>query len=96
LIGYDVLIPEEELPPAEKDCIYFCQIDGFSVETIQGDSVGIVKDVLATADVDLLVIMLGDKERLIPFVDSICCRIQWYDRKIIIDPPEGLLNLNEI
>lgn len=96
LVGHDVLIPEADLPLSEKDSLYFFQIEGFAVETIQGDSVGVVTDILTTADVDLLVISWADKERLIPFVDSICRKIQWDHRKIIIDPPEGLLNLNEI
>lgn len=96
LVGNDVLVSEEDLPSSEKDSIYFFQIEGFSVETIQGESVGTVADMLATAAVDLLVVKRGDKESLIPFVDPICSQIKWDERKILIDPPEGLLNLNEI
>ena len=55
-----------------------------------------MKDVLFIKDNDLLVIETGDKEILIPFTDTICVAVNLGIREIVIKPPEGLLDLNEI
>jgi len=36
------------------------------------------------------------KEKLIPFNQDICLEVNLRERKIVIDPPQGLLDLNEI
>ncbi len=64
--------------------------------TKSGEDVGTVTDVLLISENNLLAVT-GDKEDiLIPFVRSICIEVNLKQKKIIIDPPEGLLDLNEI
>jgi len=36
------------------------------------------------------------REILIPFTKDICVEVNLEKRKIVIDPPQGLLDLNEI
>ncbi len=55
-----------------------------------------VKDMLSIQDNDLLVIKKGHKEVLIPFSKTICLEIDLKKKQIIIDPPNGLLELDEI
>jgi len=45
---------------------------------------------------DLLVVEKEDQEILIPFAQSVCLEVDLEQKRIIIDPPEGLLDLNEI
>jgi ribosomal 30S subunit maturation factor RimM len=66
------------------------------VLTSNGEPVGIVKDILLIPKNELLVVERGKQEFLIPLSGGICLEINPADRKIIIDPPAGLLDLNEI
>jgi 16S rRNA processing protein RimM len=58
--------------------------------------VGIVKDVDGTAGVSRLVVASGDDEILIPFASEICTTIDPDGKRIVIEPPEGLLELNRV
>ena len=65
---------------------------GVEVATLDGSVIGTVGSVSHTTAHPLLVV-LGDRdEYLIPLVDEIV--IERTDRKIIIDPPAGLLEIN--
>ena len=44
----------------------------------------------------MLVVDKGGSEILIPFSKSICLDIDLDKKEIVIDPPEGLLELDEI
>jgi 16S rRNA processing protein RimM len=56
--------------------------------------VGIVRGLLRTGGVELLVVEDGTgREHLIPMVQSIVVKIDISRREILIDPPEGLLDL---
>jgi len=95
-VGQECMLPEEDLSRLEEDKYYLFQIVGSSVVTENGERVGSVKDVLFIKDNDLLVIERGGTEILIPFTDAICAAVNLEAREIVIRPPEGLLDLNEI
>ena len=96
LVGQEILLPEEDLLSLEKDSFYFFQIIGCSVVTKDGIEIGIVKDFLCVQDNDLLVVAKGRREILIPFTHSICLKVNLKQKEILVDLPEGLLELNEI
>jgi 16S rRNA processing protein RimM len=96
LVGCEVLVPEELFGPLEEDQYYFHQLEGLSVETQSGRKIGIVRDVLGEGGNEVLLIARDEKEVLIPFVNRICIEVDLGKRVIVIDPPEGLLELNEI
>ena len=64
--------------------------------TKDGESIGLVKDILFVDENDLLVVEKGNRNMYIPFTESICIRVDLEQKEIVIDPPEGLLDLNEI
>ncbi len=64
--------------------------------TKEGTEVGSVKDIHFIEGNDLLVVGKGDREMFIPFTESICVEVNLEERKITIDPPDGLLDLDEI
>jgi 16S rRNA processing protein RimM len=90
------LVEEEELQPLAAGEYYFHEIEGFSVETLQGREVGRVKEFIAISGSDLLVVESGGREILIPLAGAICLEFDLLNRRIVIDPPDGLLDLNEI
>lgn len=96
LVGQEILVPEEFLGPLEEDNYYLFQLIGSSVITIKKEKVGTVKDILFAENNELLVVEKGKKEILIPFTKSICLEIDVANKEILVDPPEGLLELDEI
>jgi 16S rRNA processing protein RimM len=55
-----------------------------------------VKDILFIQGNDLLVVEREGREVFVPFTEPICIEIDLKGKKIVIDPPDGLLDLNEI
>lgn len=96
LAGLEVFVPEESLKEREKDEFFLFQLVGCSVVDGQGKTAGRVKDVLSAGSGDLLVVEREGKEILIPFHESICIEVDVSGKRILIDPPAGLLDLNEI
>ncbi|MGE2835660.1 ribosome maturation factor RimM [Mycobacterium sp. SMC-4] len=97
LRGTLFVVDSAELPPIEDpDEFYDHQLEGLAVWTVGGDCVGTVAEVLHTAGGELLSVRAeGDAgfEVLVPFVSAIVVSVSLEDQKMIIDPPEGLLDL---
>ncbi|NIM91020.1 MAG: 16S rRNA processing protein RimM [Candidatus Aminicenantes bacterium] len=96
LVGQEILVPEEFLRPLEENNYYLFQLIGSSVINTKKERVGMVKDILFVENNELLVVQKGKKEILIPFTKSICLEIDVDNKEILVNPPEGLLDLNEI
>src|SRR5512140_1333853 len=90
LRGCEICVAADEAVELESDEFYDWQLAGCSVETIDGDSVGTVREVMRAGGSELLVVE-GEREYLIPFVAAICTEIDVDNKLIRIDPPEGLL-----
>lgn len=82
---------DDALPLAEGQ-FYPWQLEGAVVETRDGRPVGRFVRVESGAQ-DLWVVEDGGRQRLIPAVASIVVEVSVADRRIVIDPPEGLLEL---
>ncbi|MGD8534504.1 MAG: ribosome maturation factor RimM [Candidatus Aminicenantes bacterium] len=96
LVGLEVQLPENVLQSLEEDNYYSFQIIGCSVVTQSGKQVGNVSDLIWVKDNNLLVVTQGRNEILIPFTRTVCLEVDLKQKIIRIDPPEGLLELNEI
>ena len=96
LKGQEILVHEEDLHPLDQGKYYLFQLSGCSVVTKGGVAIGSVMDILFIKGNDLLVVEKEEGRMLIPFTESICIEVDLAKKKIIIDPPDGLLDLNEI
>ena len=96
LAGLELRIPAERLVRLPAGMIYHHDLVGCRVETSAGLLVGIVKDVDGSAGVSRLVVEAGDDEILVPFASEICTTIDADGKRIVIEPPPGLLELNVI
>ena len=67
LTGCRILIEPSQLPQLAEGDYYWSDLIGLEVESLQGESLGVVSSLLETGADDVLVID-GDRERLIPFV----------------------------
>ena len=90
LAGAEVSIPFEQRAQLPDDEIYQSDLIGCEVFDVTGRSLGVVTDFEETGGPPLL--HVGDL--LIPFAKSICTTIDVANRKIVVDLPEGLLDLN--
>ncbi len=94
LVGFEFAVPESERVKLAEDEFYDWELEGCSVETVTGQRVGAVKSIMRTGGVDLLVVG-DDKQRdsLVPIVESILIEVDPGKKTIVIDPPQGLLEL---
>lgn len=96
LAAADVYVPEESLKKPNRGEFFLFELVGCAVLDRQGSTAGRVTDVLSAGGAELLVLDREGKEILVPFHESICVEVDVAGKKIVIDPPEGLLDLNEI
>lgn len=69
LMGWDIFITPEQLPKAVEGEYYWSDLIGLKVETNQGVQLGIVDGLLETGANDVLIVK-GDKERAVPFLQG--------------------------
>ena len=67
LVGNEIAVPREELPAAEEGHYYWSDLEGLRVLRSDGSELGMLDYLLETGAHDVMVIK-GDRERLIPFV----------------------------
>lgn len=95
--GLGVLISRRDRMPLPAHGYYWSDLCGCRVvrETTQGEeTVGIVEDIEPTGGVDLLRVKVPEGRALIPLAQDICVLIDVDARKIVIQPPDGLLELS--
>jgi 16S rRNA processing protein RimM len=95
LAGRELRVPVEHLAPLPADTFYRHDLIGCLVETRDGHSVGPVTDVEGTMTGSRLVVDGAAGEVLIPLVAAICTVVDPAAKRIVIDPPQGLIEANE-
>lgn len=94
LAGRYLLLESAVLPPPEEGELYYHQLLGMSVETVEGAAVGRVREVFETEPHHLLEVKSDDgKLHLIPFAERIVRQIDLEGGRLVIEPPPGLLEL---
>lgn len=94
LAGLDLRVPETTLQPLEAGTYYHHQLIGCAVEAA-GETVGEVTKVEGGSGGSLLVVSGPRGDVLIPLAADICVEIDVAARRIRVEAPEGLLDLNE-
>jgi len=94
LAGLELRVPADRLAPLPAGTFYRHDLIGCVVETRDGGSVGTVSGVEGTLSGSRLVIDGARGEILIPLAHDICTTIDVEGKRIVVDPPEGLLDLN--
>ena len=95
LVGRELFVDRETSTPAPPGRYYAYQLIGLEARLEDGTPVGLVEEVLGQPMQDLLVIRGRGGELLVPFVPSICKQIDVEARTLVLDPPEGLLDLRD-
>lgn len=90
LRGAEVLVERADLPPLAEGEFYLGDLEGCAVATRAGQPYGVVHAVQELGAHDTLVIRDGEVERLLPFVPEFVVEVDLPNRRVVVDPPEGL------
>lgn len=94
LKGAKILIEEQDAHPLPVDHFYISELMGCSIYSKENEFLGEVKEI--TEQNDYFWLISDYKDMMIPFVKEICVSVDLKNKRIEIDPPEGLIQLNEI
>lgn len=82
--GSDVAIPRSELPETGENEFYWRDLLGAEVSNPRGDKLGKVASLLDTGGNQVLVLE-GDKERLIPFISGVIVEVDLAGRRLVVE-----------
>jgi 16S rRNA processing protein RimM len=94
LAGGDLSIAQGEAFPVPSGFFYSHELEGFSCVDERGNPLGLVRGLGQTPAGPLLTLeTVSGKEALVPFVEEMVRKIDREGRRIVLDLPEGLLDL---
>jgi len=83
----------EALEPLQEGEVFYHQLLGMQVVTTTGEQVGTIREVYELRPADLLEVHGPRGEVMIPFLSHIVVEVDPEAGRMVIDPPEGLLDL---
>ena len=93
LMKSDVYLPLELLPKLEGNKFYFHEVIGFTMVDINYGNVGIIKGINDNTAQSLFEIDRAGIEILIPMNDEFIQKVDRKAKTIIVETPEGLIDL---
>lgn len=91
LMGADLLVARSMLPALEPDTYYWADIEGMSVITVDGRTIGTVSSLMETGSNDVYGIQTPEGgEILIPALASVILDIDLEQKIMRVNLPEGL------
>lgn len=87
-----LLMAEVYISESDTDEFHVQLLIGSTIELVDGTVLGTIDDVLTTKGQNLLSFIRGGKQVLIPFVKAIVPTVDIAARKVVITPPEGLID----
>lgn len=85
LSGCELFISARQLPRLPAGEYYWSDLIGLEVQTLHAEPLGVIESMLETGADDVMVVG-GDRERLIPFViDEIVREIDLEARRVVVD-----------
>ena len=84
LRGGDVAVPRESLGEAQEGTLYWVDLVGLVVVNGEGESLGKVEGLFETGETSVMVVK-GERERLIPFIPDYVRRVDREAGRITVD-----------
>jgi len=85
LIGSKIYIEPGQLPKLTEGEYYWSDLIGMKVESLESEPLGTVETMMETGANDVMVLQ-GDRERLIPFViDEIVREVDLVNKRVVVD-----------
>jgi 16S rRNA processing protein RimM len=94
LAGGDLEVPDEEAVPPPDDFYYLHEVAGWRCEDATGRPLGTAVELERQAFGALLLVDTGKSEPVaVPFVSPLVVSIDRKEKRIVLDPPAGLMDL---
>ena len=94
LRGVRLVVAATQRPPLDDPSeFYVSDLVGLTARTPTGEDIGPIRDVLEIAGLDYLVVQVGERDRLVPFVAAVVPTADLAAGLVVIDPPDGLFDL---
>jgi 16S rRNA processing protein RimM len=93
ILNCDVYLPLSMLPKLEGNKFYFHEVIGFEIEDKRLGVFGKIVSINDTTAQPLFEVLNGEVEMLIPMVDHFLVKIDRENKKVVMDLPEGLVEM---
>lgn len=93
LLGSAIYLPLKMLPKLSGNKFYFHEVIGFKVEDKRLGIVGEIQSINDSSAQPLFEVLNGEVEILIPMTDHFLVKIDRENKKVIMDLPEGLIEM---
>jgi 16S rRNA processing protein RimM len=93
LIGLEVYLPLSMLPKLEGNKFYFHEVIGFEIEDKRLGVFGKIISINDSSAQPLFEVVNGSVEILVPMIDQFLVKIDRENKKVIMDLPEGLVEM---
>lgn len=94
--GIKLFVPADRLPPTDEDEFYYRDLIGLRVENSDGQTIGVVRNVMDLAHGDVLSIEFTDRDphqtELLLFTKQNVPFISIKEKRIVIDVPHGMFD----
>ena len=94
LLKREAYLPISLLPKLEGNQFYFHEVTGFDLEDVHFGKIGIISSINDSSAQPLFVVTTEHGEILIPMVDDFIEKIDRVNKKILVNTPEGLIDMN--
>ena len=91
-VGATVCVDADTLAPLAPGQYYHYQVVGLDVYALSGERIGVITRVWPTPGGEFYVVQGPTKEFLIPAIKEIVEKVDFTAGRVIINPPEGLLD----
>lgn len=88
----EICIDESDAVELDDGEYFDWELEGCEVETVEGERIGVVREVMRTGGTEVLLIDGFEKELMVPFAEAICTEVDIEKKVIKVDPPDGLLD----
>ncbi len=93
IVGNAIYLPLKMLPKLTGNKFYFHEVIGFEVEDKRHGLVGEIQSINDSSAQPLFEVLNGDTEILIPMIDHFLVKIDRENKKVLMDLPEGLIEM---
>ncbi len=94
LVGAEFFIERTSLPELEQGCYYWIDLIGLSVVSTDDQYIGCIESIIPTGSNDVYVVKNHEKDNdheiLIPAIESVVLNIDFKNKIMRVDLPEGL------
>ncbi|NLP58873.1 ribosome maturation factor RimM [Lutibacter sp. B1] len=93
IMGAELYLPLEFLPKLTGNKFYFHEIINFDIEDVNYGPIGVIVGVNDSSAQPLFEINANGKDVFIPMIDDFIKKVDRDNKKVIVETPEGLIDL---